>query len=34
MKYTLYEVGGAIRDRLLGIENPKDIDYSVVIEDK
>lgn len=31
LKYTLYQVGGAVRDRLLGIENPKDIDFTVVI---
>lgn len=34
IKYKLFEVGGAIRDRLLGIKNPKDIDYSVVIINK
>ena len=33
MKYKLYEVGGHIRDGLLGIES-KDIDYSVVIENR
>jgi len=32
MKYKLYEVGGRVRDQLLGLES-KDIDYSVVIED-
>lgn len=31
MKYKLYEVGGKIRDELLGLKS-KDIDYSVVIE--
>jgi len=31
MKYTLYEVGGAVRDSLLGLKS-KDIDYTVVIE--
>lgn len=30
MKYKLYEVGGKIRDELLGLES-KDVDYSVVI---
>lgn len=30
MKYTLYEVGGRIRDYYLGLES-KDIDYSVVL---
>ena len=30
MKYTLYEVGGKIRDQFLGL-NSKDVDYSVVI---
>lgn len=33
MKYKLYEVGGRIRDEFLGL-NSKDVDYSVVIEDK
>lgn len=32
MKYKLYEVGGRVRDEILGIES-KDIDYTVVIED-
>jgi tRNA nucleotidyltransferase/poly(A) polymerase len=32
MKYTLYEVGGRIRDQLLGLQS-KDIDYSVVLDD-
>lgn len=32
MKYTLYAVGGAIRDEFLGIKS-KDIDYSVILED-
>lgn len=31
MKYTLYEVGGAVRDTFLGLTS-KDIDYSVVID--
>lgn len=31
MKYKLYEVGGAVRDSLLGLKS-KDIDYTVVIE--
>lgn len=31
MKYKLYEVGGRIRDKFLGV-NSKDVDYSVVIE--
>jgi tRNA nucleotidyltransferase/poly(A) polymerase len=30
MKYQLYEVGGAVRDSILGLKS-KDIDYSVVI---
>lgn len=33
MKYKLYEVGGKIRDEFLGI-NSKDVDYSVIIDDK
>lgn len=33
MKYKLYLCGGTIRDRLLGLDS-KDIDYSVVIENK
>lgn len=33
MNYKLYEVGGRIRDEILGLKS-KDIDYSVVIEDK
>jgi len=32
MKYELYQVGGHIRDRLLGLDS-KDIDYSVIIPD-
>jgi len=32
MKYKLYEVGGKIRDEILGLDS-KDIDYSVVIEE-
>ena len=32
MKYELFEVGGAVRDSLLGIKS-KDIDYTVVISD-
>ena len=32
MKYTLYLVGGIIRDELLGLKS-KDIDYSVVIDE-
>jgi poly(A) polymerase len=31
MKYKLYEVGGKIRDEILGLKS-KDVDYSVVIE--
>lgn len=31
MKYRLYEVGGKVRDDLLGLKS-KDIDYSVVVE--
>lgn len=31
MKYELYEVGGRVRDKFLGIPS-KDVDYSVVIE--
>ena len=31
MKYVLYEVGGKVRDNLLGLKS-KDIDYSVVIQ--
>lgn len=31
MKYKLYEVGGRVRDRFLGIES-NDVDYSVVID--
>lgn len=30
MKYKLYEVGGRVRDKFLGL-NSKDVDYSVVI---
>jgi tRNA nucleotidyltransferase/poly(A) polymerase len=33
MKYELWEVGGHVRDGLLGIPS-KDIDYSVVVEEK
>ena len=33
MKYKLFEVGGAVRDEFLGLKS-KDIDYSVVLEDK
>ena len=33
MKYELYEVGGKIRDEVLGLQS-KDVDYSVVIESK
>lgn len=32
MKYKLYEVGGKIRDELIGLKS-KDVDYSVVIEE-
>lgn len=32
MKYKLYEVGGKIRDEILGLKS-KDVDYSVVLED-
>lgn len=32
MKYELFEVGGAVRDSILGLKS-KDIDYTVVIED-
>jgi len=32
MNYKLYEVGGKIRDELLGLKS-KDVDYSVVLED-
>ena len=31
MKYKLYEVGGRVRDELLGLQS-NDIDYSVVVE--
>lgn len=31
MKYKLYEVGGKIRDELIGLQS-KDVDYSVVVE--
>lgn len=31
MKYKLYEVGGRVRDKFLGLKS-KDIDYSVVID--
>jgi len=31
MKYKLYEVGGRVRDKFLGLPS-KDVDYSVVIE--
>jgi poly(A) polymerase len=31
MKYELYEVGGRVRDKLLGLQS-NDVDYSVVIE--
>lgn len=27
----MYEVGGCVRDRLMGIDNPRDIDFSVVL---
>jgi|TARA_B110000908_G_C10254703_1_gene454566 tRNA nucleotidyltransferase/poly(A) polymerase len=33
MKYKLFEVGGKIRDEILGLES-KDIDYSVVLDTK
>lgn len=33
MKYKLFEVGGKIRDEILGLDS-KDIDYTVVIEDR
>lgn len=33
MKYKLYEVGGKVRDYFLGLSS-KDVDYSVVIEDR
>lgn len=33
MKYKLYEVGGKIRDELLGLTS-NDVDYAVVLEDK
>lgn len=32
MQYELYEVGGRIRDEILGLQS-KDIDYTVVIQD-
>jgi tRNA nucleotidyltransferase/poly(A) polymerase len=32
MNYKLYEVGGAVRDSIIGVVS-KDIDYTVVIED-
>lgn len=32
MKYKLFEVGGKVRDELLGLKS-KDIDYSVVVEE-
>lgn len=28
----IYLVGGAVRDKLMGIENPKDLDYVVVLD--
>lgn len=30
----MFEVGGCVRDRILGIANPKDIDFSVVMENE
>jgi tRNA nucleotidyltransferase/poly(A) polymerase len=33
MEYQLYEVGGKIRDEILGLKS-KDVDYSVVIKDQ
>lgn len=32
MKYDIYEVGGRVRDKFLGLES-KDVDYTVVIHD-